>query len=214
MRMGGKTYPEILALLNKRVSKSTLTYWFKNISLSTAAQSRIMERRQLSLENARNKSLAIRGALRKKYLEGLRSRNMKLKHLLKDKNIAKVVLITLFVGEGSKNPKRGSLVFGNADPKVIALFLRLLDICYKIDKTKFRCTVQCRADQNIKTLETFWSSVTAIPKTQFYKSRIDKRTVGKISRKQDYKGVCRLDYFSAYILNDLLKGMEVLVEGR
>jgi hypothetical protein len=27
--------------------------------------------------------------------------------------------------------------------------------------------------------------------------------------KSDYKGSCRLDYFLAYVLNDVLKGIEV-----
>jgi len=77
------------------------------------------------------------------------------------------------------------------------VFVDLMRKCYKIDESKFRCTVQCRADQNIKELEFFWSKTTDIPLKQFYKARVDKRTIGQISRKKDYKGVCRIDYFSS-----------------
>ena len=72
-----------------------------------------------------------------------------------------------------------------------------------IDANKFRCTVQCRSDADIPALEKFWSSLTGIPKKQFYKARVDQRTVGKISKNLEYKGVCRLDYFSAHIYNEL-----------
>ena len=107
------------------------------------------------------------------------------------------------MGEVAKT-KRGSLMFGNSDPRVIALFLRLLRQCYNINEDKFRCTLQCRADQNIETLERFWSKITNVPLKQFYKARVDSRTIGKKSRKMDYKGVCRIDYFSADLFNEII----------
>ncbi|PIR44326.1 hypothetical protein COV23_00575 [Candidatus Wolfebacteria bacterium CG10_big_fil_rev_8_21_14_0_10_31_9] len=101
-------------------------------------------------------------------------------------------------------------MFGNSDPNIIYLFLKLLRYCYDIDENKFRCTLQDRADQNIKKLEKFWRLVTKIPKKQFYKARIDPRTIGKISKKPEYKGVCVIDYFSADILNEFKKIVEVI----
>jgi len=93
-------------------------------------------------------------------------RNNHLPFVLKNKNTAKIALAMLYLGEGSKNPKRGSLMFGNSDPLVMSLFLDLLKYCYEIDESKFRCTLQCRADQNIEELEDFWSRVTRIPLSQ------------------------------------------------
>ena len=34
-------------------------------------------------------------------------------------------------------------------------------------------------------------------------TKIDVRTLGKPTKKQDYKGVCRVDYFSAEIFIEL-----------
>ena len=96
---------------------------------------------------------------------------------------------------------------------VIQLFLNLLRYCYDIDETKFRCTLQCRADQDIKKLEKFWSQITRIPLSQFYKARIDPRTNGRPSRNLDYKGVCRIDYFSADIFMELKQIVAVIFEG-
>ncbi len=116
--------------------------------------------------------------------------------------VAKLMLVMLYLGEGAKN-KKGSLMLGNSDPAIVRLFLQLLRKCYKIDESKFRCTVQCRADQDINFLEKFWSNVTQIPSRQFYKARIDPRTIGKPTKKSDYKGVCVIDLFSAHIFNEI-----------
>lgn len=86
---------------------------------------------------------------------------------------------------------------------MIGLFLKLLRQCYEIDEKKFRFTLQCRADQNVKKLEDYWSKVTRIPLSQCFKVQIDPRTIGKPSKKKDYKGVCRIDYFSAHIDTEL-----------
>ena len=83
--------------------------------------------------------------------------------------------------------------------------MHLLRFCYNIDEKKFRCTLQCRVDQNIPKLEKFWGEITKIPLSQFYKARIDPRTIGKTSKNIDYKGVCRIDYFSADIFLDLMQ---------
>ena len=72
---------------------------------------------------------------------------------------------------------------------------------------------QCRADQDIKKLEKFWSKITKIPPSQFYKARIDKRTIGKKTLKLEYKGVCRIDYFSADIFTELMKLPRILHMG-
>ena len=210
LRQQGKTYAEIQQHLKIRVPKATLFHWFHNISLNQNARKRINDKQKNSLKKAQQNSILARQLKRNHYLDNLFQKNRHLADLLDNKEIAQMALSILYLGEGSKNPKRGSIVFGNSDPKVIKLFLKLLKLCYAIDNKKFRCTIQCRADQNIPKLQRFWSSVTKIPLHQFYNARIDARTIGKISRNPDYKGVCRIDYFSANILNELLKVIEII----
>ena len=105
------------------------------------------------------------------------------------------------------------MIFGNSDPFIINLFLHLLRYCYNIDESKFRCTVQCRADQDTNRLENFWCRITKIPLVQFYKTRIDPRTIGKPSKKQNYKGVCRIDYFSAELFIEIKLVAEIIHRG-
>ena len=135
--------------------------------------------------------------------------NKPLENLLENKEISKIVLATLYLGEGTKN-KRSALVFGNSDPEIIKLFLQLLRRVFNIDEKKFRCTLQGREDQDIKTLELFWSGITKIPLNQFYGSRIDPRSKGKASKKHDYKGVCRIDYLSANVFHEIMAVCSVI----
>lgn len=203
LRKSGKTYGEIKKILKADISKSTLSFWCKNIILSKTQQSRIKDLNRNNLRKGRMVLSANNKIRRKKYLESVKNRVQHLEKTIKDKNVAKIALAMLYLGEGKKSPK-GSLMFGNSNPKIIDLFLRLLRYCHNVDESKFRCTVQCRADQNTKELEKFWQKITDISRGQFYKTRIDPRTIGRPSKKPDYKGVCRIDYFSADIFHEIM----------
>lgn len=160
---------------------------------------------------ARNAALKANKIKRENYLNSIERRVKHLGGFVKNKDIAKIALAMLYLGEGAKRSRsHGSLMIGNSDSKIIELFLRLLRHCYNIDESKFRCTLQCRADQNIRALEEFWFGITKIPRNQFYKAQIDPRTIGKKSEKPDYKGVCRIDYFSADILLELMQIPETI----
>lgn len=212
LRKEGKTYGEIQNILNVKIPKSTLSNWCKDISLSFQHKLRIDKCILESAKKGRAIALAVNRARREDYLKSIEKRVSYLGRLMKDKDIAKISLAMLYLGEGSKGYRK-SLMLGNSDPETISLFLKLFRYCYTINESKFRCTLQCRADQNIIKLETFWSEITKIPLTQFYRARIDPRTIGKKSKKPYYKGVCRIDYFSADILNEILKIVELLKKG-
>lgn len=202
LRKKGHSYSEIRNIIGQNISKSTISYWCKKVILSSKQARLLKEKTNRKLGMARTAALKTNKEKRESYLNNLRDTNQPLINLSKDVNIAKLMLAMLYLGEGSKN-RNGALVFGNSDPGIIKLFLRLLRLCYPIDENRFRCTLQCRADQDIKLLERFWSNITQIPLSKFYDARIDPRTIGRPSKKKDYKGVCRIDHFSANIYNEL-----------
>ena len=211
LRQQGKTYAEIQKMLGKKISKSTLSSWCKNISLNLKQRQRITSLIQRNTRQAQKKAVNAQHERRLKYLALLANNNARLPSLLKKTAVAKIVLATLYAAEGTKGD-RGSLTFGNSDPLLIKLFLRLLRACYPILERKFRCTLQCRADSNIRALERFWRHTTKIPRKQFYRARIDPRSIGKKTQKKNYRGVCRLDYFSAHIYNELIIIMKLLTK--
>ncbi|MEX2008189.1 MAG: hypothetical protein WD850_01745 [Candidatus Spechtbacterales bacterium] len=208
LRKRGKTYAEIQAALGTEVPKSTLSYWCSGIVLSDKQQERIDRIKHASNVKARAAALAAIYKKRSEYLQGFAELNKSIASLCEDERLAKTALAILYLGEGSKGS--GKITFGNANPDVIKLFLTLLRFCYKLDEAKFRCTLQCRADQDIKKLEKFWQDVTGIPSKQFYGARIDPRSIGQPSRNTAYKGVCRIDYLSAGIFYDIMSVIDVL----
>ncbi|MEK7151513.1 MAG: hypothetical protein AAB784_02280 [Patescibacteria group bacterium] len=203
LRRLGKTYSEIISVLPK-VSKSTLSNWLAHLKLSTNQKEKLSKNINKKLNRARAQAAILQSKKRKEYFSDIENKNAHLIKILRtDIKAAKLVLSALHLGEGSKN-RQGSMQLGNSDPGIIKLFLKLMRACYEIDESKFRCTILCRADQNYRKLENFWKLVTGIPKKQFYKTRVDPRTIGKPSRKLDYKGVCVINYLSASVYYDLL----------
>ena len=203
LRKQGKTYSDIISVL-PAVPKSTLSYWFRSIQLSDLQKAKLLKNINKKLVKARARAILLQKDKREKYFSAIENKNKPFLNVLeRNKNAAKLVLSALHLGEGAKN-RRGSIQFGNSDPGIIKLFLKLMRVCYSIDEKKFRCTVLCRADQNTIILERFWLRTTSINKKQFYKTRIDARTIGKPSRKLDYKGVCVINYLSASVYYDLI----------
>jgi len=202
LRRSGKTYTEIQETLKVNIPPSTLCIWFKQVNFSSQEKEKIFLHGKEKISNGSIKAKATKALKKENYMEKIRHENIFLKELLNDKNVAKISLAILYLGEGSKHA-RGSLCLGNSDPNIIRLFLRLLRRCYSINEKKFRCTVQHRADQDAKILKSFWSEVTHIPLDQFYGYKPDRRTIGSPTQKVDYKGVCRIDYLSTAVYNEV-----------
>jgi len=203
LRKKGKTYRQICDVLGCYIPKSTLSWWLRDIKLSFIQKEKIREQNLKHLTKIRKIALVKKQALRKKYFQTILAQNKNLGLMAKDGKVAKIILVMLYWCEGSKSGK-GALTFGNSDPKIIELFLRLLRQVYNIDENKLRCTVQCRYGQNTLELERFWRKITGIPKDKFYPTVIDERTKGKPLKKKNYKGVCRIDCFSANIYHELM----------
>jgi hypothetical protein len=201
LRLHGRSYSEISKMLGRNIPKSTFSTWFKGLQLPVDVQEKIKADSLKNLALARNVSLHNNAIKRREYLDKIINSNAHLADIIKNPDIAKVALAMLFLAEGSK--RSGSIVFGNSDPYIIDMFLHLMRICYKVDEEKFRCTVQCRMDQDVHALEVFWSSITKIPLSKFLKAQVDRRSVGKPTKKENYKGVCRINYYSADVFNDL-----------
>ncbi|HVN26746.1 MAG TPA: hypothetical protein VMT99_03820 [Candidatus Paceibacterota bacterium] len=201
LRREGNSYADIRAVLGVAIPRGTLSDWLSELELSDEERGKLAERLKKKLLIARAKSVISRrkiGILRD---DEIRSRSSYLIDVAKNDDVAKISLAMIYWCEGGKSCR--NLTLGNSDPALIRTYLLLLRKCYRLDEAKFRGTVQCRADQDIAALERYWSAVSSIPPRQLYKSRIDPRTIGKPTRKIDYKGVFKVDYFSTEIYNEL-----------
>lgn len=201
LRAKGKTYREIRIALNLKIPKSTFSTWLKNIELPDHYENKVSLLNFKNLEKARKISIQRNKERRKIQIKEYQDKNRGLIKNSNKINMAKIALAMLWLGEGSKT--RGVFRFGSSDPRIIKLFLWGIKRCFQFDMTKVRCTVQCRADQNIEFLEKYWMNITNVPKKLFYKARIDPRTVGKTTQDLDYKGVLRVDYFDVKIQDEM-----------
>lgn len=205
LRRLGNTYEEIKKILKLRIPKSTLSYWFKSIPLPPEYYIKVHKLNINNLNKNRLIALKVNKIKRENYLEKIKLENLPIAKSINNLDTAKIALAMLCLGEASKyNLKTGtSFYLGSSDSKIITIFLKLLKKCFNFDLEKIRCTVQCRADQDIEALEKFWMNVTKIPKRLFYKANVDSRTVGKPTKNKEYKGVLRVDYFDTKVQLEL-----------
>ena len=203
LRSSGKTYSEIRQELGIKISKSTLSYYCSGIKLSLKQKERIETIGTHNLHKARQISIKIRREIREAKIDDIYARNNDLIKLLKHDGVAKLVLGALYLGEGSKG-RRSCLTFGNSDEKIIKLFLLLLRASFVIDESRLRCTLQCRDGVETEPLKKYWSKVTGISLERFYKTQIDRRYNSSKKIKGEYKGVCRLDYMSSVLFEEIM----------
>jgi hypothetical protein len=209
LRKQGKTYGEMRSILKQKIAKSTLSYWCRNVSLPPEYASRIAELNLTGLQKSRTYALIKKQEIQDEQQKHLINEYLPIKSLMKDKQIALIALSMLCLGEAAKGK---NLLLGSSDPRIIRLFLGLLKKCFDFNIEKVRCTVQCRADQNIQELEDYWMNVTGIPKRFFYKARIDGRTIGKPTLHTEYRGVLKVNYFNSQIQKTLKVLYNLLAE--
>ncbi len=190
LRRQGKTYTEIQETLGVKIPKSTLSDWCCNVEMPKWYAAKIESLNASSLSKALKSAQASRMLNRDRLARRFTSENLNFLSAVNDDYFYKVALAFLHLGEGAKLKSHRGLMLGSSSPHIIQLYLYLLEKCYGIDPATLKVRVCYRADQNIRELETFWSKVTSIPLRNFYKTKPDARTVGKLTKDGNYKGVC------------------------
>lgn len=168
LRRQGKSYGEILKRLNLK-SKGTLSYWFKELKLSNAAQKLLKEKIRLArqrglFENNRRRTKAIQ-AENKKARQGALNEI----RLLSQYELL-LIGVALYWAEGYNRQDKISspcISFGNSNPDMVALFLRFLRETMKIPEEKLRPTVQIHHNIEPKSAINFWAKIANIPRERF-----------------------------------------------
>lgn len=189
LRGNGKTYTEIQKIIGTHIPKSTLSCWCGQVELNDKQRKRISDLKLNNLKIARAKALITNKQNRVDYLRSIELRITHLGKFLRDKNIKKILLAMLYLGEGAKWKSHRGLQLGNSNPDIMKLYIKLLKDCFGVSPKQLTAIVYYRADQNFSQLVEFWSGITKIPKGSFYKSKPDKRTKNK-KTWDGYYGVC------------------------
>src|SRR3989338_4900056 len=161
LRSNGKTYKEIQKKLNSRIPKSTLSNWCRGIDLPKNYFLKVKELNNRNLARGRQTSLLNRKKQQELFLKRKREEAEKAitKSSLSGLHL-KLILATLYLGEGAKWKGHRGLMLGSSDPIIILLYIKLLSKCYGINRKNF------------------------------YQTKPDPRTIGKKTLKSQYKGVC------------------------
>lgn len=210
LRREGFSLSEIANLLHR--PKNTVQGWVKDIQLTETQQKKIKEKivkgglkgRKKARQVNKNKIDAWKNAIQ------VKARNYT-EIASKNSNIGKLICGVLYLCEGAKYPATRHLVFANSDPRMIRLFLTLLRQNFKLDRKKFRCRIMHRWDQDGDKLKRYWLRITGIPSRQFYRNYIDKRSKGVPTKKENYKGICAIQYFDTNIQFELQSIGEALL---
>lgn len=167
MRQKGASLHEIASKL--RVAKSSVSTWVRDIHL-TQSQTKFLAHSMHTREVVKKRvatRLAHENARRtftiqehKKFVPGKR---MTPENLL-------ILGTALYWAEGGKSHKNRSFNFTNSDPimiKVMRVFLK--NIC-KVPGEKLRGHIHIHAHLNKQKAERYWSAISQIPRSQFYKT--------------------------------------------
>src|SRR3989344_872017 len=105
----------------------------------------------------------------------------------------------LYWGEGYKTEKSKGIDFANSDPQMISIFLNFLRKICGISEPRLRILLYCYADQDVKYLIKFWSSLTNVPENQFSRPyvRINHNSITKNRMKY---GLIHIRYMDKKLL--------------
>jgi len=97
----------------------------------------------------------------------------------------------LYAGEGAK--AEGNIKFANTDPTMVGFFCRWLRHFFEIDEAWLRVQVYLHEGLDLDAAESFWSTVTNVPRRQFrkpYRPIADP----SIRRAKHVHGCCYVSY--------------------
>ncbi|MBI2035856.1 MAG: hypothetical protein HYT12_04245 [Candidatus Liptonbacteria bacterium] len=158
------------------------------------------------LDKAGIKSRSISEAINILYTNKFGKKQFILKnHLSRNDERLKVAGIMLYWGEGSKT--NNSVKFANSDPAMIKVFLKFLRTICGISERRMKALIHMYPDLNEEKLLEFWSKVTKIPKTNFYKSFVHGGKGGTYKNKSIY-GTLAISYCDKLLLKQILAWIE------
>lgn len=147
------------------VAKSSVSLWVRDVELSES-QLRILglkSRSRLSVEKRRLSRLANEKIKRETIILNAKNDISPL-----SKNELMVVGAMLYWAEGGKTQRM--VRFSNGDPEMIKIMMYYFRHVCNVPERKFRGYIHIHPHLDYKKAEIYWSSVTNIPLSQFFKT--------------------------------------------
>lgn len=194
-----------LRMVEKKLNipRSTLSYWFKNVVLTSEQKEILLKNWRQALDKARLKAVKWHNKQKLIRLETAKSAALETleKINIKEAGILELALAMLYLGEGFKSKPQTAI--GNSNPLILKFFIKILETIYNLDRKKIKCELHLRADQKPNSIKRYWSQQLNIPLANFTSTQVDARTKGSVTY-ENYKGVCVLQCGNAAIQRKLI----------
>jgi len=171
------------------IPRSTLSGWFKSVTLSSYHRKILQKKWKTALVVAREKAVVWHNTQKAERIAraSLAATETLRKLDLTRNEVVELALAFLYLGEGAKKATGTSM--GNSDPLILKFFVSGLQKVYWVPLADIKCELHLRADQNSEIMKRYWSKTLEIPLINFGASVFDVRTKGTITYPH-YKGVC------------------------
>lgn len=164
LRRKGTSLNEIARELG--VSKASVSVWVRDIELSEQQKKKISARGRSVESVEKRRASRIQGTL-KRHQVIIDAAKGRIPTLSKQELL--LVGTALYWGEGGKT-KVGMARISNSDPKIIRFMMHFFREIFDVPSNKFRGHVHTFSHLNAEKAERYWSTVSGIPRRQFYKT--------------------------------------------
>ena len=183
MRSEGKSISDIANLLH--ASKSTVSYWCRDIVLSPKQIRLLAERRLEGGATGRLRAAEIKRAVRLDAIQKESMRGARAVGSLSQRDLF-ILGIALYWGEGYKtgNDECG---LTNSNPDIIRAFIRWLEEIHDVKRPDLiaRVSVNEAHKHRVREIEKYWTHIIDIPLSQFTKTSLIKARVRKLYKNHD-----------------------------
>ena len=195
LRKKGLSYTEILAKMD--VSKSTLSQWLREIELTTEQQSRLHSKMDRVRYDIAKRKVAKRISSTDKIIQQAKKEVRQL-----SKNPLFFTGLALYWAEGAKSMAE-KVKLANSDEKMISLSMRWFREICRVPENKFRVHIHMHNLHTRKDIIDYWSKITKIPLSQFYRPYIKPTSLGQ-RRNILYNGTCSIMIHDKYLFRRIL----------
>src|SRR3989344_2740699 len=178
LRKKGESIARIATML--RASKSTVSYWCRDIALSSKQIQSLVQKQENAGALGRLRAAEKKRSARLARIESESKTGSKTIGALVQRDIF-MLGIALYWGEGYKSGNE-ECGFTNSDPDIIRACILWLERAYSIPLSDLipRVSINQTHRNRINIVEQYWSKATGIPRSQFTKTSLIKTHSRKI----------------------------------
>src|SRR3989338_10958717 len=183
LRQNGESIAKIGVILH--ASKSTVSYWCRDIALSAKQVRRLAFRQQEAGALGRLRAAEKKRDIRMEAVRGESNRGSRDAGILSQGDLF-ILGVGLYWGEGYKSGNE-ECGLTNSNPDIIRAFIVWLKEIHSVRSPDLilRVSINHSHKQRVRAVEKYWSNMTKIPLSQFTKTSLIKTKSQKIYTDQD-----------------------------